>query len=374
VIAPAGLYVHLPYCAVRCAYCTFFVSTDDSSRADYLRAVEMEAAILSPDAAATAFDSMYLGGGTPSRIAPNELGRLLDVLRRSFRVGAGSEVTLEANPEDVLAPLVSGWIEAGVSRISLGVQSLNDAELSAVGRSHDAPGARRALSLIAEAGVGLCADLILGLPGQTPGTFRASLEELLAFPVEHVSIYLLEDSRETAEDRRQSPERYLADDTQAVLWLDAGEVLAAHGFEHYEISNWARPGRQARHNRKYWDRTPTLGLGASAHEFWDGRRRANVASLPRYIADLDAGRRPTVFDVPVSPEQAEKERIVLGLRTSAGVPSAVVQRWMAGCDDSRLALDWEGWMGLGLLRESGGRVSFTERGFLISNEILCRFV
>ena len=371
-----GLYLHLPYCRSRCGYCAFVVSTDDSSRGDYLAALAREAALLEPEATGFRFDSLYLGGGTPSLVPTEELTRLVADLRRRFLFDAGAEVTLEANPEDVTAGRRDAWAAAGVNRVSVGVQSFHDDELAAVGRRHDAARARHALALLAESGLSVSADLILGLPGQTRASFRASVEGLAAAGIEHVSIYLLETdkSRALEEDRRVRPERYLSDDEQADSWLEAGETLAARGFSHYEISNWARPGREARHNVKYWTRTPTLGLGVSAHEFWADRRRANVSALAQYVERLECGDRPLAFDHAVGPEEAEREGIVLGLRLAAGVPATAVESWIETVSEPLLSTDYEAWLDEGILVRQAGRLRFTERGFLLSNDVLCRFV
>jgi oxygen-independent coproporphyrinogen-3 oxidase len=153
-----------------------------------------------------------------------------------------------------------------------------------------------------------------------------------------------------------------------------GELLSGQGFEHYEISNWARPGRQAVHNTKYWRRAPTLGLGVSAHEFWNGRRRSNVAALEAYIRRLERGERPVAVDRVTSPEEDCAESIMLGLRLSQGVARSEIEGWIARRGDSRLAADYAGWWERGLLRPLGERLALTERGYLLSNEILCRFV
>lgn len=373
--AAAGLYVHLPYCRSRCGYCAFVVTTDESSRSDYLEALAREAAIVEPEAAGVAFDSLYLGGGTPSLVPEADLARLADELRSRFRFEPDSEVTLEANPEDVTKERRDAWRRAGVNRVSVGVQSFHDGELSAVGRRHDAGGARRALDRLAGNGLSLSGDLILGLPGQTRATFRQSVAEL-SERVDHVSIYLLETDKARAleEDRRARPDRYLSDEEQADAWLEAGETLAARGFEHYEISNWSRPGREARHNVKYWTRTPTLGLGVSAHEYWAGRRRANVSGLAPYVARLGDGDRPLALDEAVTGEAAARERIVLGLRLARGVSAPEVEQWIERADDPLLAADYGAWLEAGVLVREESRLRFTEPGFLVSNEVLCRFV
>jgi len=195
---PAGIYVHLPYCRSRCEYCAFVVTTDDSSRGRYLEAVRREAGLLAGDAASEEFDTLYFGGGTPSLIPEGELRRLVDGLGESFRIAASAEVTLEANPDDVTSERLGAWSQAGVNRLSVGVQSFADAELSAVGRRHDAARARDALRLVRAAGLSFSGDLILGLPDQTRDSFLASARELASSGAEHVSAYLLETEKSKA--------------------------------------------------------------------------------------------------------------------------------------------------------------------------------
>ncbi|MEP6995134.1 MAG: radical SAM family heme chaperone HemW [Acidobacteriota bacterium] len=374
--ASSGIYVHLPYCASRCGYCAFVVTTDGSSRDAYLGAVQAEAALVSGEAAGTPFDAIYLGGGTPSLLPPEAIARLLATLRERFAIDSGSEVTLEANPEDVTAGAAAAWSRAGVNRVSVGVQSLSDAELAAVGRRHDAGRARAALATLADSGLSISGDLILGLPFQTADSFASSLSGLCEAGVAHVSVYLLETEKTKTieDDRRLHPERYLSDDAQADVWLAMGETLAAGGFVHYEISNWARPGREARHNVKYWTRTPTVGLGVSAHELWAGRRRANVSNLEQYLERLRAGRRPIALDEGIAPEKAAREEIFLGLRLRQGVPAAGIEAFLARDGDERLRDDYADWLAEGILERNADRVRFTERGYLVSNEVLSRFV
>ena len=321
---------------------------------------------------------MYLGGGTPSLLDVGELSRLIDRLRIRFRISAAAEITLEANPEDVSPERRDAWRAAGVNRISVGIQSFEDRELAAVGRRHDAAGAERALRVLSDGGAGadLSGDLILGLPEQTEEGFRRSLARLCDSGVGHLSIYLLETEKSKAieEDRRGRPDRYLSDDAQAALWLEASEILSRRGYEHYEISNWALAGRQARHNVKYWRRTPTLGLGVSAHELWDGRRRANVSAIPAYIERLEKGERPVAS---TAPSRRRRER-PSGSSSGCVFPTAFRRTRSNGgsrsAGDSLLAEDYAAWRERGLLRTEADRVAFTERGYLLSNEILCRFV
>jgi oxygen-independent coproporphyrinogen-3 oxidase len=372
----AGVYVHLPYCRSRCEYCSFVVTTDERSRSSYLACLEREITLVAPEAAGYGFDTIYLGGGTPSLVPADDVSALIAALRSRFEIVRGAEVTMEANPDDVTPDRVEGWTRAGVNRISLGVQSFSDRELAAVGRRHDADGARRALRVLIGAGLSVSGDLILGLPEQSADSFLASADELVASGAGHVSVYLLETekSRAIEEDRRVRPERYLSDDAQADLWLELGRRLRAAGFHHYEISNWARPGLEARHNLKYWRRVPTLGLGVSAHELWGGRRRANVSSLRGYIEALENGRRATALDRDVRGEEETSERLMLALRLSDGVDGDELEAWVAGSADPNLPADYRSWRDEGILEDRSGRIAFTERGFLLSNEVLCRFV
>lgn len=371
-----GIYVHLPYCRSRCEYCAFVVTTDDSSRDAYLAALDREADLLAADAAGESFDTLYLGGGTPSLVPAAQLSRLVSALASRFSLRGGAEITMEANPDDVTADRASAWRLAGVTRVSVGIQSFSDAELSAVGRRHDARAAHAAVETLLATGLSVSGDLILGLPEQTRESFASSAAELVRSGAEHVSVYLLETekSRTIEEDRRVRPERYLSDDAQADAWLELSETLAASGFEHYEISNWARPGRRARHNEKYWRRVPTLGLGIAAHELWDRRRRANVSALPAYFDALAAGRRPTALDRPLSPEEEEREGLMLGLRLSDGVSRKALESWIARAEDAHLAGDYADWKDRGIVEAGDARVRLSERGFLVSNEVLCRFV
>jgi oxygen-independent coproporphyrinogen III oxidase len=374
--APGGIYVHLPYCRSRCGYCAFVVTTDDSSRQAYLTALTREIDLVSPEARGERFDSIYLGGGTPSLLPEADVAALLRTLRRSFEIDSGAEITLEANPDDVNATLARAWREAGVTRVSVGIQSFADLELSAVGRRHDAAAAGRALSVLSRERLSLSGDLILGLPEQTAASFASSVERLWEAGVGHISTYLLETEKSKAieEDRKQAPDRYLSDDAQADVWLELCETLGRRGFDHYEISNWALPGQAARHNVKYWKRTPTLGLGISAHELWRERRRANVSAIAPYLEGLEAGRRPVALDREVGPQERARERIVLGLRLAEGVLREELEAWIARAEEATLLDDYASWREAGLLAASADRVRLTERGFLLSNEILCRFV
>src|SRR5262249_49865227 len=191
--------------------------------------------------------------------------------------------------------------------------------------------AAAALETLSRAGFSVSADLILGLPEQSGESFRRSVERLIGFGVSHASVYLLEveKSKTLEEDRRLRPGHYLSDGAQAESWLAMGAAFASAGLDHYEISNWAAPGMEARHNLKYWTRTATLGLGVSAHEYWDGRRRANVSTIEGYLACLAGGERPLALNRPVDAAEAAREEVFLGLRLARGVEEEAIQRQVA---------------------------------------------
>ena len=372
----AGLYVHLPYCVRRCSYCTFVLTTDFSTRGRYLAALLREADLVGPETARTAFDSLYLGGGTPSAISAARLAVLLDAFRRAFAFTADVEVTIEANPDDVTPQSVAEWGAAGATRISLGVQSFRDDELRAIDRIHSSSEAQQALDRLLGSGLAVSCDLMIGIPGQKREGFLADVDRLAASPIDHVSIYVLEldKAKLMAEARRRHPERYLTDDEQAEAYLEASRRLAVAGFQHYEVSNWCRPDQEARHNTKYWTRTPTIGLGVGAHELWSERRRANTSSLGTYLDALESGRRPTTVDQPVERIEREREEIILSARTSEGIPAARIDAWLRERADAALREDWIAWEKEGLIDRREDRYILTERGFLLSSEILCRFV
>jgi oxygen-independent coproporphyrinogen III oxidase len=373
---PAGIYVHWPYCSQHCSYCSFTISTEESTRESYFRALRSEIEIVAEDARGAAFDAISFGGGTPSRLSPREVDTLLGDFRSRYSVLPGSEITLEANPEDVSTATITGWKSAGVTRVSLGVQSFHAGALEEIGRLHTADGARRAVGVSVRSGLDVSCDLILGLPEQTSESFLADVRDVAAAGVGHLSIYLLELDRahRLAEDRRRNPHRYLSDDEQAALSLEASSTLRSLGFEHYEVSSWALPGRQARLNSKYWNRTATLGFGVAAHELWNGRRRANTTSLRLYLDRLEEGARPTATDQPVGEEEAARERIFLGARTSRGVAAPDLEAWLERHADPNLRADWEQWLRAGLVVRRENRYALSEEGLLLSSEVLCRFV
>jgi oxygen-independent coproporphyrinogen-3 oxidase len=332
-----GVYLHVPFCERVCPYCDFAVVAarrlPADREAEYVEALLAELGRRSAVFAGRRLESVYLGGGTPSLLQPGSIGRLVRAVRGAFASEGPVEVTLETNPGTVERERLPGFREAGVNRISLGVQSFQDETLKRLGRAHRASEARRALAAAREAGFdALGLDLILAAPGQSPGALERDLDEAIAFAPEHVSIYELTIEPGTpfaTADARGQLDR--PDEEGAVALLELAERrLAGAGYGRYELSNFARPGFEAVHNRRYWERRPVLGLGVGAVSTDPpapgaphGVRRQNTRDLADYVARVSRGgsaedRAAEVFDAPT----ARGEAVFLALRTAAGLDAA----------------------------------------------------
>ncbi|HYC88002.1 MAG TPA: radical SAM family heme chaperone HemW [Thermoanaerobaculia bacterium] len=352
-----GAYVHLPFCSTHCTYCPFAISTDLALQDAYTEAVVREIHA----APSATFDTVYFGGGTPSRTAIKNLRRIVEALR----IEPGAEVTLEANPEDVSEESVRAWREMGVNRLSVGVQSFHDDELAAIGRVHDRARAIEAVTTIVRSGARSNLDLILGLPQQTASTYRESLDTAVALGAGHLSLYMLDLEERTplqvqhARGRVALPE----EDMVADLYLETIERLGEAGLRQYEISNFARPGEESRHNLRYWRRAEYLGFGMAAHSFLGARRFANTRDIRRYIELAPAARD---FEETLSDAETQHETIFLQLRQTSGMcyEDLVALRGKEGMAWIERGLQ-DGW----LVRRDD-RVAFTPSGFLQSNDFI----
>jgi oxygen-independent coproporphyrinogen III oxidase len=325
----AGIYIQVPFCQTKCTYCNFHTgvfapSIYEPYSAAVAREIDMRARDSWP-----AFDTAYFGGGTPSLLAPEHLARIFDALRREFSC-AIVEATLEADPETITREKAVAWREIGFNRISLGAQSFDDVELRAAGRKHRSAEIFSAVEYLREAGIdNISLDLIAGLPHQTPESWEHSLNGLLQISPRHVSVYLMEIDEGShlgkevlAGGARYSADAVPSDDEMAASYERTCARLPDAGFEHYEISNWARPGFRSRHNLKYWQREPYLGLGAGAHSFDGTRRWANNHDPRAYVETLEKGALPAEQTEDVTPQQALEEEIFLGLRQLDGIELA----------------------------------------------------
>ena len=362
------MYVHLPFCASRCAYCTFVTSTELDMLPRTVAAAEREIARMGRTGGRS-LATLYLGGGTPSLVPPGELSRLFAELDRWFPRLPGAEVTLEANPDDVTSEKVAAWAALGVNRVSVGVQAFSDRVLAMLNRRHDAAQASAAVRAVQDAGLAVSIDLMLGLPRLAGEDLRATIDELLRLRPGHVSVYLLEMDKphELARLARRRPDLFPDSDAAAAQYLTAGRALVAAGYRHYEISNFALPGRAARHNVRYWRRWPVLAAGLAAHGNCGRRRWANLDTLPAYLEAVEAGRAPLAWSRRLSDGEIARERVMLGLRLARGVAEAEIAACggLAPAFAERMA----DFMGLGLARRRHGRVRLTPRGWLLSNDL-----
>ena len=354
-----GVYVHIPFCARRCDYCAFATWTDrDQLMGDYVAACLIE---LGDGATAgwPAATSVFFGGGTPSRLAGSQLAAILGAVPRA----AGAEVTVECNPEDVTEDLLATYRRAGVNRLSFGAQSMVDHVLVGLGRRHHPAMLVTAVQRAEAAGFDRWnVDLIFGGAGETDADWQRSLDAVCALGrvgAPHVSAYAL--TVEPGTPLAAEPARHPDDDVLATRYLMAEATLAGAGLANYEISNWARPGQECRHNLLYWRQGDYRGIGCAAHSHRHGRRWWNVRTPERYIGALTGGLSPEAGDERLDREGRRREALELALRTRDGVPADALAD-----DDRRL------FARAGLLVEDQGEVVLTARGRLLANEVALR--
>ena len=318
----AGLYIHVPFCTSICPYCDFAVTiAGQERRRAWVDGIVREAEMYS-DIGLT-FDTVYLGGGTPSSLDPEQLVQIVDGLRRNLPVDRQALLFIEANPEDVSPQSASAWRDLGVRFVSLGVQSFDDADLAILGRRHSAVEARRAADILCDAGFEtVSVDLIYGLDGRSPDHWKRQLETVLTLEVDHLSCYQLTIHEGTVLGRRVEKGTAVeaGEGLIAELFFLTHQLLSTAGFEGYEVSNFASAlEHRSRHNQKYWDHTPYLGLGPSAHSFVDGIRWWNRRKVRLWQAAVAEGEKPIENEERPSTEQLVLEALMLGFRTSAGV-------------------------------------------------------
>lgn len=351
------LYVHVPFCTRRCSYCDFSIAVRKTVPVEeFLRALKCEFALIGSNSGS--LDTVYLGGGTPSRLGRDGIARLLDLLRTRFDVQADAEVTLEANPEDVSAESLAGWRAAGVNRLSIGIQSFDDAVLAWMHRVHSGADARRAIELVREGGItNFSIDLIFALPRDVEREWRRDLEIALELEPPHISLYGLTIEQGTPLARWQTRGLLTApeDEQYASEFLLAHEMSVARGYSHYEVSNFALPGMESRHNSAYWTGASYIGVGPSAHSFDGETRRWNVSAYADWVRRLNTGESVRQGEEHLSEGNRASERVYLGLRTISGLHASerdleAATSWLspgwARIDDGVVRLTPEGWLRL----------------------------
>ena len=378
-MTPLGLYLHIPFCSSICHYCNFNRGLFDAALKErYVAALEREIRTAGRlGAAGRAADTVFFGGGTPSLLEPVEIARLVGACRDSFDLSADAEITLETNPETSTHERMAGFRDAGVNRISFGVQSFRDAELQRLGRLHSA---ERALDAVGEARAAgfdnVSLDLMMWLPQQTPEDWRGNVEALIAVGPEHASLYLLElyPNAPLKEEMARAGWSLAPDDDAADMYLWSMERLEAAGLRQYEISNVARPGRASRHNLKYWQDAEWIGFGCGAHSTVGGARWKNVSSTEDYVRRVDLGQPAAEEKRALPLDRQAEDALFTGLRLTEGLDlPRVLARY--GVDVwARYGQALQPFVDAGLVRHDQDRLSLTRAGMLLANEVMAVFV
>jgi oxygen-independent coproporphyrinogen III oxidase len=370
-----GLYLHVPFCSAICNYCNFNRGLFDGVLKDrYLAALERE---IRAAGTGESVDTIYFGGGTPSLLEPAEIGRVIAACRDVFDVVPSVETTLETNPETSSGASMAGFREAGVNRVSFGVQSFQDSELRRLGRIHSAARARDAVVEARSAGFdNVSLDLMMWLPQQTVADWRANVDALIEVSPEHASLYLLElyPNAPLREDMARSGWSLAPDEDAADMYLWSLARLEAAGYEQYEISNVARRGHASRHNLKYWQDGEWLGFGCGAHSTRAGVRWKNVSGTMDYVDRIDRGEPVAVERRELTGRERLEEALFMGLRLSEGVDVEAAGRrygldaWALFEDALRPFVDER------LVLRDGPRLRLTRDGMLVANEVMAVFV
>lgn len=363
-----NVYVHAPFCARRCCYCDFAVEVNrrpDSG--DWLSTIRGELRSLETSGGihlASTLETLYVGGGTPSVLDPRQIAGLAGVVGSARIARPGCEWTVEANPESFTGGTAAHWARGGVTRVSFGVQSFNAEALRWMGRLHSAADAAEAVGLAKAGGIAnLSVDLIFGLPAAVPRSWEDDLDRALGLDVPHISLYGLTVEKGTPLARavREGRAAPATDSRYRDEYLLAAETLARAGYEHYEVSNFARPGFESRHNLACWKGAPYLGLGNGAHSYADGRRWWNERDWPVYRDRIRATGRACADSEALTPEQSRLEAVWLALRTREGLDTALLDE-----DASRLVRIWEG---KGLARREADSIRLTPEGWLVLDDL-----
>lgn len=359
-----GIYIHIPFCDGKCPYCDFYsVSPNDRLRAEYINALERE---MSRHRGLSA-DTVYFGGGTPTLMGADGLVRLLHSAKSHFAIDGNAEITFEMNPRTAGLDMLTRLREAGFNRVSMGVQSGVDRELEALGRRHTITDAEKAAADVRAAGFdNLSVDLMLGVPGQTADSLRSSVDTVCAMEPEHISAYILKIEPGTPFASRDFGADLADDDGQAELYSLAVELLAQRGYERYEISNFARPGRESRHNLRYWDCAEYLGFGPAAHSFYGGRRFFYPRDLESFLhapATVDDGEGG-----------GEEEYVMLRLRLAEGITQAGWSERFGTAIPGRYYDRAAPLAKAGLVQADCEGIRLRGEGFLLSNAVIARLL
>lgn len=368
----AGLYIHIPFCKQRCNYCAFYSSTLYNMREEYVAALTKELLLRKDYAHGKAIETIYFGGGTPSTLSIEQLQRICSTIYSAYPVANSPEVTIECNPDDLTPEFLEALRPLPFNRISMGVQSFNDAQLRRLGRRHTAEGARTAVGNARKAGyTNINIDLMFALPGSTPQQWQEDLDSAIALRPQHLSAYNLMYEEGTPLYRALCNGNIteLSEEENLEQFRMLIESMKKAGYRHYEISNFALPGYESRHNSSYWNDTPYIGCGAAAHSYNGTEREWNIADIKEYIKGIESGNRK--FEIEhLSEEERYNDTILTRLRTAEGLPLEWMREKFSEKLNSYMLRTIEKEIALGNLQENNGQVSLTEKGIFISDAVI----
>ncbi|MBR6285056.1 MAG: radical SAM family heme chaperone HemW [Muribaculaceae bacterium] len=375
----SGIYIHIPFCKSRCTYCDFYSTVASPLMERYVAALVSEAHMRISELNGDSGSTIYIGGGTPSQLPVPLMRSLMSGIRQAVDANemewvsaACQEFTVEVNPDDVTASYITALAQMGVNRISMGLQTFDDDLLRLIGRRHTAQQAIQAVRAIRLAGINnVSIDLIFGLPGQTIEAWRQSLDMALSLHPEHLSAYALSYEPGTVlwRQREQGKVREVDEETSVAMYAHLMTAMRRAGYEHYEISNFALPGRRSRHNSSYWTETPYLGLGASAHSYDGQLRRHNPADIVAYVSAIERGESPVEVET-LEPWERYDERVMVTLRTCEGIDMAAIERDFGPQALQHLQKAAQPHIIAGNLRQNDAHLILTQQGIMTSDAII----
>ncbi|MEE0969914.1 MAG: radical SAM family heme chaperone HemW [Clostridia bacterium] len=371
-----GLYLHIPFCAKKCDYCDFYSFTPENDKfmESYVSAMMLQMEDISSSCRANSVDTVYFGGGTPSLLPISQLSRLMDSVKRNFKVLKEAEITLEVNPGTVDKKYLKALKKLGVNRLSIGLQSADPKELKSLGRIHTAEKFGETYNSARDAGFdNISLDIMYGLPGQKMESFKRTLDFALGFDPDHISLYCLKIEDGTPFAKRKDSLSLPDDDTEFDMYCYATELLRRFGYERYEMSNFAKNGRYSRHNIKYWNCEEYIGIGASAHSYLAGERYSVIRNAEIYINGLEileAGIKIIDESRFIDRNESMNEYVMLRMRLDAGVDGAEFKNRYGEDFYLKFGQYLDEYIEGGFVRKVGNRYSFTTKGMFVSNYIL----
>lgn len=368
----AGIYIHIPFCKQRCNYCAFYSSTLYNIKEEYTNAVCQELRMRKEYTGNDTIATIYFGGGTPSTLSAEQLHKICDTIYSTYNIAETPEVTIECNPDDLTPQFLEQLRRLPFNRISMGVQSFNDTQLKRLGRRHTAEGARQAVANARAAGYSnISIDLMFALPGSTAEDWQHDLESAIKLKPEHLSAYNLmyEEGTPLYRALQRGDFEELSEDENVTQFRMLITAMKNAGYRHYEISNFALPGRESRHNSSYWNDTPYIGCGAAAHSYNGTSREWNIADIKAYIEGINSGKRN--FEIEhLTEEEHYNDTILTRLRAAEGLPLKWMKEKFSKKLNTYMLRAAEKEVALGNLKVEGENLSLTEKGIFISDAVI----